>query len=556
MSGRRRATGRLLPWLAAVVAAATLAGPGLAQPQPVWVRMRQVPGQEPPLAEGLPPNLGGAPPVRRDASHPVTPVVSIRVDVESTAQPGRELEYHLRVENSTTADANHVRVKMPVPTNSKFKSSRPATSAPVADGELTWELGTVKGGTRRDITLVVEPTGTDDILCCARVTFEHGECVKTRVARPTLRVRTQGPERVQLNDNPLYTLEVTNAGSADATDVVVTEDLPPGLLFSDSNPPTKGDNPLTWKLGTLAPGEHRRIEFKLIAQQNGVHQLKATVSAAGQKAVEGNLSRVLVGEGKLSLAMTGPSWRSLDRTATYLLTVSNSGTIPATNVQISDELFANPVLRSSIEFVGASDGGRLAGHDVRWSLGTLEPGARKTVRLTLRALQASQPHGFRNAATVTADRGLKADAIATSTFEMPAGLTLDVDKDSDPVAVGKTMVFTFLVRQRGGTASKKVGLSVVLPDGLQYFDARGKTPPTVEGRTVNFTPLAELVSGDEAVYTVTVRADRPADFKVRATLTADPLPASGAVQREESLTVVPESASPTPAAVTEKADGK
>jgi uncharacterized repeat protein (TIGR01451 family) len=540
------------------VIAAAVAAPATAQPQPVRVRMRQVPGQEPPLADGLAP---GVPGVRREAPHPATPVVTIRVEVESAATPGRELEYHIRVENITSSDAHHVAVRMPVPDNSKYKSARPAPAPPNARGEYIWELGTLKAGTRRDITFVVEPTGGDDVLCCARVSFEHGECVRTRIAKPSLRVRTTGPERLPVGDiSPApYVIEVTNAGSADATNVVLTEELPAGLEFSDSTPPTKGDNPLTWNLGTLAPGERRRVEFKVIAKQNGVHQLKATVSAAGIKAVEGNLSRVLVGEAKLSLMMTGPSWRSVGSPATYLLTVSNPGAIPATNVQLTDPLYQDARVRGAIEFVRASDGGRLAGDDVRWSLGTLEAGARRTVSLTLRALAASEFQGFKNAATVQADRAPKVEALVKTTFEVPSGLVLDVDKDADPVAVGKTATFTLHARQRGGSPATKVALSVALPDGLQYVDAHGKSAAVLEGRTVNFAPLGELASGDEAVYTVTVRAERPEELKVRATLTSDPLPKNGAVQREETLSVVPASASPgVPAApaVPEKPGGK
>jgi uncharacterized repeat protein (TIGR01451 family) len=475
------------------------------------------------------------------------------VDVESSATPGRELEYRLRVENSPAGDAHHVRVRMPVPANSKYKTARPEPITPAASGELSWDLGTLKASTRRDITLVVEPTGGDDVVCCARVSFEHGECVRTRVAKPALRVRTTGPERLPLGDaSPPYAIEVTNAGSADATGVVLTEELPPGLLFSDSTPATKGDNPLTWNLGTLAPGEKRRVEFKVIAKQNGTHPLKATASAAGLKAVEGNLSRVLVGEAKLSLMMTGPSWRSVGRPATYLLTISNPGSIPATNVQLVDDLFANDNLRKNIEYVGASDGGKLTDRDVRWSLGTLEPGARRTVSLTLRALQGSLFQGFTNFATVQADHCPQEKAFAKSTFEIPAGLTLDVEKDADPVPVGKTVMFTFVVRKSGPALAAKVGLSVVLPEGVQYVDARGKSAGTQEGRTVNFAPLAEMVSGDEAVYSVTVRAERAGEVNVRATLTSEPLPSGGAVQREESLTVVPESPSPPAPAEPEK----
>jgi uncharacterized repeat protein (TIGR01451 family) len=527
--------------------------PGLGRADPVRVTAGQFPGAEPPPADGLVPAVPGVPGLAREAVDPPVPAVAIRVRVPSSATPGRELEYRLLVENVSQADAHHVTVRVPVPSNARYKTARPEPATPAAGGTLSWPLGTLKGRERREIVLVVEPAGGDDVVCCARVSFEHGQCVRTRVAKPSLRVRTSGPERAPLYDIPSFVIEVTNTGAADAKDVVLTEELPPGLAFSESNPSATGDSVLTWKLGNLAPGERRRVELKVIAKENGTHPLKATVSAAGIKAVEGNLSRVLVGEPKLTLVKTGPRWRSLDRTATYFLTVSNPGSMPATNVQLSDELYFNERLRSGIELVGASDGGRLAGNDVRWSLGTLAPGARKTVSLTLRALQ---PGDFKNAATVRADRDLSAPASATTTFETPAGLTLDVEKASDPVAVGKSTTFTFRVRQRGAAAASKVGLSVTLPEELQVTDARGQSAGTQEGRTVTFAPLGELAPNVDAVYTVTVRAERAGEATVKASVTAEPLPKGGAVQREESTIIVPESASPPPRLAPEKANGK
>jgi uncharacterized repeat protein (TIGR01451 family) len=520
---------------------ATAPSPAHGRAQPPDYRVPQVPAAEPPPPGGAVPAM---PAVPREAVDPPTPVVSIRVRVPSSAAPGRELEYRMVVENGSPADAHHVRVRVPVPANTRYKAARPApTSTGTAGGEIAWDLGTLKGLQRREISLVVEPTGGEDVICCARVSFEHGQCVRTRVAKPALRVRTTGPERARPNDTLTYTLELTNAGSADATDVVLTEELPPGLEFLDSNPSTSGANPLTWKVGTLAPGDRRTFEFKVFAKQSGSHPLKATVAAAGVKAAEGNLSRVLVGEATLTFAKTGPAWRSLDRTATYYLTVSNPGSVPAVNVQLSDELYYNAELRSGIEFVGASDDGRLAGNDVRWSLGTLAPGSRRTVSLTLRALRGGT---FKNVAAVRADGGQAATASTTTEFETPAGLTLDVEKPVDPVAAGKTATFTFRLRQHGATPSANVGLSVTLPEEMQYVDASGKSAGKQEGRTVTFLPLGELAPGAEATYAVTVRAERPGAVKLRATATADPAPKGGKIERTESVSIVPESASPSP----------
>src|SRR5262249_8864039 len=159
--------------------------------------------------------------------------------------------------------------------------------------------------------------------------------------------------------------------------------------------------------------------------------------------------------------------------------------------------------------------------------GTLEGGSRRTVSLTVRLLPSAPDGEFRNVAEVKADRGMRATSFAITMFQPATGLTLDVDKASDPVAVGKTTKFTYRIRRRGVAPDTKGGLTVTLPEGLQYVDARGLSAGTQKDRTVTFDPLGELAPGGEAVYTVTARAERAAEVKVLATVTADPAPKGG-----------------------------
>src|SRR5207302_639291 len=48
--------------------------------------------------------------------------------------------------------------------------------------ELRWRLGTLPPRACCEITLVLLPCGPGDVKNCARVQFEHGQCVCTRVA--------------------------------------------------------------------------------------------------------------------------------------------------------------------------------------------------------------------------------------------------------------------------------------------------------------------------------------------------------------------------------------
>src|SRR5262245_16530515 len=128
MSTRGRSPGRALLLFTGLLAATATLDPGDGRAQPVWTRARQFPSEEPPLAEGPIPVAPGAA-LQRPVNHPPTPVVSIRVGYPPTVSPGRELEYRIVVENSSAADANHVKVRVPEPKNSKYKTAQPAPHA-------------------------------------------------------------------------------------------------------------------------------------------------------------------------------------------------------------------------------------------------------------------------------------------------------------------------------------------------------------------------------------------------------------------------------------------
>src|ERR1017187_6869217 len=108
---------------------------------------------------------------------PPPPVVKLKVRVPACAEPGANLEYRICVENCSTAEAHHVVVKNTLPSNAKFVKADPE---PTKQGpELQWNLGTIGGGAVREIVLTLQPTSTEDVKNCTRVTFEHGLCVTT-----------------------------------------------------------------------------------------------------------------------------------------------------------------------------------------------------------------------------------------------------------------------------------------------------------------------------------------------------------------------------------------
>ena len=366
---------------------------------------------------------------------PPAPVVVLRIRVPADVAAGQELEYRICVENWSQASAHHVLVRNPLPANARFVRANPEPA--VREPELLWRLGTLEAGAKREIILVLAPTGNADIINCARVQFEHGECVTTKVARPKLSMQKSGPAQAVLADTLNYRLTFANTGDADLTNLLVTDILPPGLEHAS------GKDRLSWIIGTLKPGQSESVEYQVVARKVGLLCNKMIATAAGGLREEKE-SCVTIGELKLGLAITGPERRYLNLPATYQVTVSNPGTLPLTQVVIN-----NPVPPNTA-FVRASGGGQLMGSQVQWMIGDLPPAESRTVEIRLRALV---PGRICNQATVTADRGLLKQAEACTEFTGASALNLEVEHTTDPVEVGQDTSYVVNIRNTGTRAS-------------------------------------------------------------------------------------------------------
>ena len=522
---------------------------------------------EMPLAE---PPFRPMPPASAEPVDPPAPTVALRVRVPAVSAPGAELQYRIIVENTSSAPAHHVLVRNPLPANVQFVRAAPDPTDKIP--ELRWKLGTLEPSARKEIVLVVKPTGTGDVRNCARVTYEHGQCVTTRIgdtpaptqtttpvptpapapvvtprpvaeAKAELRLRLIGPPQAIVEVGPVidFRTEVTNVGTAVAKGVVVTNKLPAGLDYSTSTPSVTGDQMglVTWNLGDLAPGQTRRIVCTVIPKVTGAYTNRAEARDAAGHNWESS-SSVVVGEPKLSVVTSGPKIRMVNRPASYQITISNPGSMPVTNVIVTSEVTEGMTL------VNASAGGfyrkepqkrfdKLLNRDVsyqevRWSLGTLAAGERKALQMVL---QTANPGKLDHRVTATADRNLEQHSEVQTEFEEATGITLEIEKSADPIPVGGKMTYKIRVINQGDGAAKNVGLTVLVPEQMAIL----KPTTGVIGQKVTFGPLVALAKKSTSEFLLDVEALKPGEVRLRVELTSDHLTAGGPIKADESTTI-------------------
>ncbi len=367
-----------------------------------------------------------------------------------------------------------------------------------------WGLGALTAGQSKTVKISGSSSGTGDLESCAQVTFSMGACSVTKVVQPELTLSKTAPAEVLVCDPIPLRFVVTNTGSGIARDVAITDRLPSGWTTGD------GRSELAFDAGDLAAGQSREFSATVKASQTGGFVNTATATEAGGLTAEAS-AETQVRQPVLAATKTGPTFRYIGRPAKFEITVANQGDAPARNAVLTDTIPAGVV------FVGASDSGEFAAGKVTWSLGTIAPGASKTVSVTLKPTQAGT---IRN--TVVA-QAYCAEASASAPLEVkgiPAVL-LEVVDIHDPVELGGQETYEITVLNQGSADGTNIVIACTLPPEEEYVSASGPTDAKVVGKAITFAPLLSLAPQANVTYRVVVKGVATGDVRFKVSLTSD-----------------------------------
>lgn len=435
----------------------------------------------------------------------VGPDIAISKNGPASAMVGDEVTYQIAVTNPSDVAATDVKVVDEIPGNVEYVSSDPEATR--RGGQLHWDVGELPAKGRKMMNVTFRATETGRIHNCATVTAAYGlraeDCADTQVAVARLTMRKTAPEEVLLCDPITYEVIVTNEGSAPATNVRLTDDLPDGLTY-------EGHGKVTSNLGTIQPGASKRVRYDVKAAETGTYTNKASVT--GDRGLSASADvKTVVRQPVLTITKEGPETRLLGREITYTITVANKGDGDARNTTLVDTLPTNA------EFVNASDGGTMSRGKVTWNLGTLRPDQSREVTVTLRATAKGE---VRNVASVRAYCAEADGEIVTEVEGIPAILLECVDTD-DPIEVGANTTYVITVTNQGSAVGTGVVITCTLAPEQQLVSADGETEDTVDGKKVTFAPIDTLAVGAEAVYRIVVKGERAGDVRFEVSLTSD-----------------------------------
>lgn len=195
-----------------------------------------------------------------------------------------------------------------------------------------------------------------------------------------------------VGQNLVYSFSVANKGPNAATNVVLTQSLPPGSTFVSASPSagtfSNVAGVITANFGTIEIGATATLTITITPNQVGTFSLSGTVVADDSDPSNANntasqtLTIVAVPVDLLTISqIASPSPIYLGGSITLVVSVANVGAITATGVKISDTLPSGVILVSAISSQGAVT---VDTTGVAAAIGTLKAGTSATLTIVVR----------------------------------------------------------------------------------------------------------------------------------------------------------------------------
>ena len=282
------------------------------------------------------------------------PRVAVTVTSPDVVKVGEKVAFQIKLSNTGTGPAQKIGLR------AQFSDGLMHTQGPVIEADVV----NLPAGGSRSLTLEVT-AGKPGQQQCQLSAFIEGnapETAKTTVTlvEPQLSVKQTGPTRCLVKGEPLYTIELANPGTATTDPLQVWTVVPEGFEFmqaTDGGTFNAANKTVLWKLSGLAAGAGKSVTLRLrsASQADGVvrtvAQATATVDtppaggvvavAAKGKSLEARAETAIKSEGVPALrfeVLGAEGLVEVGKEAVYDIRVSNQGTGPCSNVQLTAEL--------------------------------------------------------------------------------------------------------------------------------------------------------------------------------------------------------------------------
>ncbi|MEX0726293.1 MAG: hypothetical protein WD065_08495 [Planctomycetaceae bacterium] len=440
------------------------------------------------------------------ASAAVTPSVSLTWVKHGVVNIGQPSACELIVQNTGNTSVENVTVDVYVPLTIRLTKAEPAPKEEI--DHLTWVIPALDTQKQHKILIELIPNERGALPLTAQVRFTGVANASLTVEEPMLKLALKGPAEVLLGDPASHVVVVSNPGTGVAQNIVLECTLSEGLNH-------KKGREFRLEVGSLEGGETRQFRLPVEATLGGKQTL-SIVALANGGLTDASEATIDVSAPSLEAIVKGPSFRYLQRTAQYAVTVSNSGQAESNNVRVT---YAIP---QGFRVIAIGQGGQFNPQEntVLWFVGQLGSEQSRELTLDLKAVEVGE---FTHGVTVVSDGGTTLTASTQTEVDGAVDLVLEVSEDEDPVEIGTDAVYEIKVHNDGTKAASNLVLSCTIPVGVDFQSASGPCEHASNLGDVSFESIPTLKPGEGVIYRVVVKGKTAGQHRLRAQLTSESL---------------------------------
>jgi uncharacterized repeat protein (TIGR01451 family) len=292
-----------------------------------------------------------------------------------------EIPVNFVVANSGTGSIEDVRVVSTLPAGLKTTEGQ---------AEYAFDAGTLEAGQSKQFSARLKASRTGEYVNRAVAVSPSGlkaeAAAATFVRQPVLAIIKSAPKEWYLGRPITYEITVFNKGDAPATDTVLEDTIPQGVqaVKASSGGNVSGSR-VVWQLGTLPVNTSKSVNLTYTPVRQGMLSNTSTASAVCANATTASATSGISGIAAVLLEVIDVADPvEIGGQTTYVITATNQGSIPSTEVQITC------TLEDTQQYVSSSGvtRGMAQGRNVQFApLASLPPKARATWQVVVRAVK-------------------------------------------------------------------------------------------------------------------------------------------------------------------------
>jgi uncharacterized repeat protein (TIGR01451 family) len=395
------------------------------------------------------------------------------------APVGGVIRYQINIE--ALEKVGPVRITETMPDGIEFKSATPGAKR--SGSNVTWIFPSIDKGQTLSIDVAVKPLAEGDHRILSAVSVENRLMMDLFSGQPELAIKKQGPESVELGDIATWRVTVTNNGSANARNIIITDKLP------EAFEPTKQ---LRYTIDTLAPGEARTVKYsaKAVTQGNFENHAIASYEGGPVDSVESKLPVKVVQSG-IRVRKMGPEEAFVLKPEVFKITIENTGDTDLKNIRITDILPEG-------SFVADNGLGRVSGNAIGWMIPLLPVGSSQLITTEIAATRKGESV---NTVKVVTGNGIQtSDSTSTKWLAVP-GVSVSISDNKDPIRVKERTTYNIQVNNQGKFEPVSGTITVTFNKSIKPISITGDTQGKIDGQTVTF-PRTTLEPGKDIYLSI------------------------------------------------------